>query len=57
MFSPLDAGGIPPIIEAHRELVKKVAQLKLDVETLVGVHSGAAVWKDFLNAVNNSAKK
>ncbi|HLM59423.1 MAG TPA: hypothetical protein VK308_01345, partial [Pyrinomonadaceae bacterium] len=57
MFSQLDQGGIPPIIEVHHELVKKVNELKLDVETLVGVHSGAVAWKDFLNAVNNSAKK
>ncbi|MDQ3714059.1 MAG: MBL fold metallo-hydrolase [Acidobacteriota bacterium] len=57
MFSPLDAGGIPPIIEVHRELAEKVFSLKLDVETLVGVHSGALPWKDFLNAVNDSAKK
>lgn len=56
MFSPLDAGGIPPIIEVHRELVKKVDELKLDVETLIGVHSGAIAWKDFLNAVNKSAR-
>jgi glyoxylase-like metal-dependent hydrolase (beta-lactamase superfamily II) len=52
MFSQLDQGGIPPIIEINRELVKKVAALKLDVETLVGVHSGAALWKDFAAAVN-----
>jgi glyoxylase-like metal-dependent hydrolase (beta-lactamase superfamily II) len=55
MFSPLDAGGIPPIIEVHRELVQKVDELKLDVETLIGVHSGAVAWKDFFNAVNKSA--
>ncbi len=41
MFSPLDAGGIPPIIEINHELAKKVNELKLNVETLVGVHSGA----------------
>jgi glyoxylase-like metal-dependent hydrolase (beta-lactamase superfamily II) len=57
MFSPLDAGGIPPVIEVHRELLKKVSDLKLDVETLVGVHSGAVAWKDFLSAVNNSTPK
>lgn len=57
MFSPLDAGGIPPIIEVHRELTRNVSALKLDVETLIGVHSGAVAWKDFLNAVNNSAPK
>lgn len=57
MFSPLDAGGIPPIIEVHRELLKKVDDLKLDVETLIGVHSGAVAWKDFLAAVNNSSQK
>ena len=53
MFSPLDTGGIPPVIEIHRELARKVEELKLDVETLVGVHSGAVAWKDFLTAVNN----
>jgi hypothetical protein len=36
--------------------VKKVDELKLDVETLIGVHSGAVAWKDFLNAVNKSAR-
>jgi len=57
MFSQLDQGGIPPIIEVYQELVKKVDELQLDIETLVGVHSGAVAWKDFLAAVNNSAKK
>jgi glyoxylase-like metal-dependent hydrolase (beta-lactamase superfamily II) len=56
MFSPLDAGGIPPIIEVHHELVKKVNDLKLDVETLIGVHSGALPWRDFLAAVNKDVK-
>ena len=56
MFSQLDQGGIPPIIEINHELVKKVDELKLDVETLIGVHSGAVAWKDFLNAVNKSAR-
>jgi DNA-binding beta-propeller fold protein YncE len=51
MFSPLDAGGIPPVIEVNRELVEKVEALKLDVETLVAVHSGAVAWKDFRRAV------
>lgn len=57
MFSQLDQGGIPPIIEVNYELAKKVDELKLDVETLIGVHSGALPWKDFLTAVGNSAKK
>lgn len=57
MFSPLDAGGIPPIIEINHELARKVEELKLDVETLVAVHSGTVAWKDFLAAVNNSAQK
>jgi glyoxylase-like metal-dependent hydrolase (beta-lactamase superfamily II) len=57
MFSQLDQGGFPPIIEVYQELVKKADELKLDIETLVGVHSGAVVWKDFLNAVNISTKK
>ena len=57
MFSPLEAGGIPPIIEINHELVKKVDELKLDVETLVGVHSGALSWKDFRAAVDNAAQK
>ncbi|HEX8286734.1 MAG TPA: MBL fold metallo-hydrolase [Pyrinomonadaceae bacterium] len=56
MFSPLDTGGIPPIIEINHELVKKVDELKLDVETLVAVHSGAVAWKDFLTAVNKAVK-
>jgi glyoxylase-like metal-dependent hydrolase (beta-lactamase superfamily II) len=55
MFSPLDAGGIPPIIEINHELANKVDELKLDVEMLVSVHSGAVAWKDFLAAVNVSA--
>jgi glyoxylase-like metal-dependent hydrolase (beta-lactamase superfamily II) len=57
MFSPLDQGGMPPIIEINYELVKKVQELKLDVETLIGVHSGAVTWKDFLAAVNNPVQK
>jgi glyoxylase-like metal-dependent hydrolase (beta-lactamase superfamily II) len=56
MFSQLDQGGIPPIIEINHELVKKVKELRLDVETLIGVHSGAVSWKDFLAAVNNDVK-
>jgi glyoxylase-like metal-dependent hydrolase (beta-lactamase superfamily II) len=51
MFSPLDTGGIPPIIEINHELVRKVNELKLDVETLISVHSGAVSWKDFHRAV------
>jgi glyoxylase-like metal-dependent hydrolase (beta-lactamase superfamily II) len=57
MFSQLDQGGIPPIIEINYELVKKVEELKLNVETLIGVHSGAVAWKDFLAAVNSSGQK
>ncbi len=58
MFSPLDAGGgIPPVIEVHRELVKKVEKLGLEVETLIGVHSGAVAWKDFRAAVTNAASR
>jgi glyoxylase-like metal-dependent hydrolase (beta-lactamase superfamily II) len=57
MFSQLDQGGIPPIIEINHELMKKVNELNLDVETLIGVHSGAVAWKDFLNAVNKSARQ
>lgn len=57
MFSQLDQGGIPPIIEINHELARKVLELKLEVETLIGVHSGAVAWKDFLAAVNNTAQK
>ncbi|HEY0172473.1 MAG TPA: cytochrome D1 domain-containing protein [Pyrinomonadaceae bacterium] len=55
MFSPLDAGGIPPVIEVNRELVEKVEALRLDVETLISVHSGAVAWKDFRRAVAGAA--
>jgi len=57
MFSPLDAGGIPPIIEINHELVKKVEGLKLDVETLVAVHSGAVTWKEFREAVAEAERQ
>ena len=57
MFSPLDAGGIPPIIEVNRELVKKVEELKLDVETLVAVHSGAVAWKEFRQAAADAERQ
>jgi DNA-binding beta-propeller fold protein YncE len=57
MFSPLDAGGIPPVIEVHRELVKKVEELKLDVETLVAVHSGAVAWSEFRQAVADAGRQ
>ncbi|HEX8188319.1 MAG TPA: MBL fold metallo-hydrolase [Pyrinomonadaceae bacterium] len=57
MFSPLDAGGIPPVIEINYELVKKVEELKLDVETLVAVHSGAVAWKDFRRAVADAGRQ
>lgn len=57
MFSPLDTGGIPPIIEINHELVKKVNELKLDVETLIAVHSGAVAWKDFRQAVADASQR
>lgn len=57
MFSPLDTGGIPPVIEINHELVKKVNELKLDVETLVAVHSGAVAWKDFRQAVADASQR
>jgi hypothetical protein len=53
MFSPLDASGFAPIIETNHELLKKVEELKLDVETLISVHSGAVAWKDFLSEVRS----
>ncbi|HLM58782.1 MAG TPA: MBL fold metallo-hydrolase [Pyrinomonadaceae bacterium] len=56
MFSPLDAGGIPPIIEINHELLKKVEELKLDVETLVAVHSGAVAWEEFRRAAAVAAR-
>jgi DNA-binding beta-propeller fold protein YncE len=56
MFSPLDAGGIPPMIEINHELVEKVEELKLDVETLVAVHSGAVAWRDFRRAVSDAGR-
>jgi glyoxylase-like metal-dependent hydrolase (beta-lactamase superfamily II) len=56
MFSPLDTGGIPPVIEVYGELVRKVDELKLDVETLISVHSGAISWKEFRAAVEKSSK-
>lgn len=57
MFSPMDGGGIPPIIEINYELAKKVEELKLAVETLVAVHSGAAAWKDFRQAVADAPQR
>jgi hypothetical protein len=57
MFSPLDGGGMPPIIEINYELVKKVEELKLEVETLVAVHSGAVAWKDFRQAVAAASQR
>ena len=56
MFSPLDAGGIGPIIEVNRELLKKVEELKLDVETLVAVHSGSVAWEEFRRAVADAER-
>ncbi|HEY0080108.1 MAG TPA: MBL fold metallo-hydrolase [Pyrinomonadaceae bacterium] len=57
MFSPLDSGGIPPVIEINHELVKTVEELKLDVETLVAVHSGAVAWRDFRQAVAEASRR
>ena len=57
MFSPLDAGGIGPIIEVNRELLKKVEELKLDVETLVAVHSGAVAWEEFRQAAADAERQ
>jgi glyoxylase-like metal-dependent hydrolase (beta-lactamase superfamily II) len=57
MFSPLDTGGIPPIIEINHELVKKVDELQLDVETLIAVHSGAVAWKDLRQAVADASRR
>jgi len=57
MFSPLDTGGIPPVIEINHELVKRVEELKLDVETLISVHSGALPWKDFRQAVARASQR
>ncbi|HKS28791.1 MAG TPA: MBL fold metallo-hydrolase [Pyrinomonadaceae bacterium] len=57
MFSPLDTGEIPPVIEINYELVKKVEELGLDVETLVAVHSGAVAWKDFRRAVAEASQR
>jgi DNA-binding beta-propeller fold protein YncE len=57
MFSPLDAGGIPPIIEINCELLKKVEELKLEVETLVAVHSGAVAWREFRQAVADAGRQ
>lgn len=56
MFSPLDAGGIPPIIEVNRESVERVEELKLDVETLVAVHSGAVTSEAFRLAVAGAGR-
>jgi glyoxylase-like metal-dependent hydrolase (beta-lactamase superfamily II) len=57
MFSPLDTGGIPPVIEINHELANKVNELKLYVETLVAVHSGAVAWKDFRQAVARASQR
>jgi DNA-binding beta-propeller fold protein YncE len=57
MFAPVDSGGIPPIIEINHELVKKVEELKLDVETLVAVHSGAVAWKEVRQAVAEARRR
>lgn len=51
MFSQLEAGGVPPVIEINRELVRKVEALGLRVETLIGVHAGAVPWQTFRDAV------
>lgn len=57
MFSPLDTGGLPPLIEINHELVKRVNELKLDIETLIAVHSGAVAWKDFRQAVADASER
>jgi hypothetical protein len=51
MFSLTEAGTLPPIIEINRELVRKVQELGLEVEWLIGVHGGAVSWKTFYDAV------
>lgn len=56
MFSPLDEGGLPPVIEINHELVKKVEELGLDVEMLVAVHSGAVAWKEFRQTVADAGR-
>lgn len=57
MFAPVDTGGIPPVIEINHELVKRVEELRLDVETLISVHSGALPWKDFRGAVARAPQR
>ncbi len=52
MFSKLETGEIPPIIEINHELIRKADELRLDVEMLIGVHAGAVSWKDFRAAVS-----
>ncbi|HEX8354381.1 MAG TPA: MBL fold metallo-hydrolase, partial [Pyrinomonadaceae bacterium] len=51
MFSQVESGGIASVIEVNRELVTKVRELGLEVETLVGVHGGGLRWKTLLEAV------
>lgn len=53
LFSPLETGGIPPVIGINRELVRKVEELGLDVEVLVGVHAGVVPWRTFRGAVGS----
>jgi glyoxylase-like metal-dependent hydrolase (beta-lactamase superfamily II) len=52
MFSMTEAGTVPPVIEINRELARKVEELGLEVESLIGVHGGAVPWKTFYDAVN-----
>jgi len=50
VFSQLEAGGMPPVLEINRELARKVEELGLEVETLIGVHAGAIPWQTFRDA-------
>jgi hypothetical protein len=51
MFSQVESGGVAPVVEAKRELVRKVRKLRLEVETLIGVNRGALPWKTLCEAV------
>ena len=52
----LESGGMPPVIEINRELTRKVAELGLEVETLVAVHAGIMPWRTFLEATGVAVK-
>jgi len=56
MFSPLESGGMPPVIEINRELTRKVAELGLEVETLVAVHAGIMPRRAFLESTGVAVK-